>query len=316
MLAAMSPLTLSRPLQLLYPDSAYGRKLCRALEHLEEVERIYIAYRDSSPYVAVRDRETNPNPRVWIYRAELRREVDPRLPVVVGDLVHNLRSALDHLQAALVPVERKRDVMFPVQWQDPWPSDENTGKYAQSTEAERARDSWTSTMQGIDPEIEALIKQMQPYSAGYGPEMHPVAQLSTLDNADKHFELVELRTGIGDSRLTISNPEANIQLTMFSDKPETVLTGGVVAEFAIRPSNLKAITDNVVLRESILATMADGNAEMDVELTGTAEVAVRPGGGMKMLIPIPEGLEHLFSAIVTEVVGRLEPFARAHGRVV
>jgi hypothetical protein len=217
----------------------------------------FARYRDSKPQVAVRDRETNPNPRVWLYRAELREEITPRLPLVFGDVVHNLRASLDHLQAALVPPERKRNVVFPIQWFDPWRVDEDTGTYIDGLADERT--SWQSAMQGVDPEVEAFIKRLQPYSEPYPPEQHPFAQLSALDNADKHFELVTVSTGIRDARVLVT--DGTIRLRMEARGTDTIQSGGVVAQFNIRPADLKAITDDVETRELMLATMADGTED-------------------------------------------------------
>lgn len=300
---------ISRPLDLVYPHSAYGRKLNRALEHLDAIENVFTRYKSSEPYVPVRDRETNPNPRIWLYRAELREEITPRLALIVGDFIHNLRASLDHLQAALVPPERKRKVVFPIQWQDPWRIDPSTGTYIDGFEDERT--SWTSAMKGVEPAVEALIKRMQPHSESYPPEYHPFAQLSALDNADKHFEIATVSTGIRNARVVVTNGQINL----VSEADDTIATGGVVAEFKIRPSDLKAITDNAETRELILATMADGNAEMDVELTGTPAVAIRPAAGLNKLIPIPEGLEHLFQSIWLTAFTGLEPYVRPHGRI-
>ena len=225
----------------MYPQSAYGRKLNRALEHLDEIEAIFARYRDSKPYVAVRDRETNPNPRVWLYRAELREEITPRLPLVAGDFVHNLRASLDHLQAALVRPERKRNVVFPIQWFDPWRVDEDTGTYIDGLADERT--SWQSAMRGVGSEVEAFIKRLQPCSERYPPNSILFAQLSALDNADKHFELVTVSTGIRDARVLVT--DGTIRLGMEAQGTDTIQSGGVVAEYDIRPADLKAITDDV-----------------------------------------------------------------------
>jgi len=232
---------------------------------------------------------------------------------VVGDFIHNLRASLDHLQAALVPPKRKRNVVFPIHWFDPWRVDEDTGTYIDGLADERT--SWQSARRVVDPQVEAFIKRLQPYSEPYPPEQHPFAQLSALDNADKHFELVTVSTGIRDARVLVT--DGTIRLGMEAQGTDTIQSGGVVAQFNIRPADLKAITDDVETRELILATMADGTAEMDVELTGTPAVAIRPGGGLKgKLIPVPEGLEHLFQSIWQTAFVGLEPYVLAHGRVV
>jgi hypothetical protein len=51
--------------------------------------------------------------------------------------------------------------------------------------------------------------------------------------------------------------------------------------------------------------MADGDAQMDVKLTG------EPQG---KLLELPEGLQRLFEAIWEFTLGALEPYVLPHGR--
>src|SRR5437879_3905918 len=98
------------------PNRPYARKFTRAVKHLEELKTELLRYEADCPCVPVRDRQTNPNPRVWQYRAHFPKKPSPDLPFIIGDFVHNLRTALNYLAAALAPPERKSDwhLKFPI----------------------------------------------------------------------------------------------------------------------------------------------------------------------------------------------------------
>jgi hypothetical protein len=70
-------------------------KLDRAREHLNAFAEAYEQYFTPRPF-AIRKRY-DPRTRQFIFLSELVRPVPLRLGVILGDLVHNLRSALDHL---------------------------------------------------------------------------------------------------------------------------------------------------------------------------------------------------------------------------
>lgn len=100
----------------------------------------------------------------------------PRLPfdaiATAGDIVHNLRSALDHLAYQLVLVgsgkEPSRRVEFPI------------AKDFATYEAEKAR-----KVQGMRPLAIKAIDNVKPYKGGNGP----LWRIHELDNIDKHRTL-------------------------------------------------------------------------------------------------------------------------------
>lgn len=291
-----------------YPDSAYSRKIGRAEQHLTTVKAAVRRYRNGSPYVAVRDRETNPNPRVWQYRAELAHQPSPRLPLLIGDFVHNLRASLDHLQAALVPANRNRSTKFQIHREDIWEICEETGAYVEKF-ADR-RQSWDSAMKGIHPEAKTLIYALQPFIMPFAPEYHPVAILNTLDDADKHYKLLPVNTGIAQPMVVLTNGDLRLTHTA----PDTLLSGAIVAEFEIRPANVATMTNDKAMRERILRTMADGTANMHVQLTGEPQIALKVGKPGKQL-PLPDGLDSCLHS-VRAIVRELEPYVLPHGQSV
>ncbi len=75
-------------------------KIERAKKHIADLERGIRAFHDTNPYLIVR--ETDPELGGPRWRVRIRKYPPLELAPVIGDAVHNLRSALDHLVVALV----------------------------------------------------------------------------------------------------------------------------------------------------------------------------------------------------------------------
>src|SRR5215472_3528204 len=78
-----------------------------------------------------------------------------RLSVLVGDLVFNLRSALDNLVCGLIrtadPGNKCRNTKFPI-----------------FVKAERWQKNWREDLQGVPAEAQPIIKSLQPCFREYG----------------------------------------------------------------------------------------------------------------------------------------------------
>jgi hypothetical protein len=100
----------------------------------------------------------------------------PRLPIdvlpIAGDVIHNLRAALDHLAGHLVIVgsgkEPSRRIEFPI------------AKDEATYEAEKAR-----KVEGMRPEAIEAIDRLKPYKGGNDA----LWRIHELDNIDKHRSL-------------------------------------------------------------------------------------------------------------------------------
>ena len=93
-----------------------------------------------------------------VYRLEYTRQPDDELAVIAGDFVYNIRSALDHLAASMVPSKNRYSVAFPIFWQGVW---ENSieGENEQRVK-DRAR--WVSCTREMPDEAVAILKDCQP----------------------------------------------------------------------------------------------------------------------------------------------------------
>jgi hypothetical protein len=135
------------------PLTAYARvvllriKIERAKQHFSDLERVVLAYRDKTMRVGLA--EDNPHSTHW--------ETLPVYPfdilAIAGDVIHALRSALDHLayQLAIVGSGKppSRRVEFPI------------AKDGNTYEAEKPR-----KVEGIRPEAVKAIDALKPYKGG------------------------------------------------------------------------------------------------------------------------------------------------------
>lgn len=153
-------------------------KLDRAREHLrlldEEIQTFLRS--EPRPYGGVREIDPVDGSHVW--RFKVYRTPPPRLGVLVGDVVHNQRAALDHLiwQLALTSTSRPRSsIQFPI--------------YRSRTPSSRGEHAFDphgiKQMGGVPPAAQSIIEAKQPYHAP-NPEHTPIWLLHTLDIEDKH----------------------------------------------------------------------------------------------------------------------------------
>lgn len=164
-------------------------KLQWANVHLDQLGHEVDVHRTARPYVITNERDVDR--RQYRFHVRDLHPTPPHWGLLVGDCVHNARSALDHLIFALAlrhvgrPLTDKeaRGLSFPV-FTDPV---QFKGAAAKGNRA-------ISLLREVD---RARIKQLQPYEAKnttlWGPVPHPgspvpvlLRVLSDLDNTDKH----------------------------------------------------------------------------------------------------------------------------------
>jgi len=160
-----------------------NQKIGRAREHLAAVGELLQSYDGGSEIAA----EVDANGMLWL-TAKLA-PVPDSLPILIGDCVHNLRAALDHLVWQLAIANNKTpnaSNMFPIC---------NT---PQGFQAQLAKDR----LQGVYPNARSAIEALQPYSTG----SETLQVISFLDNVDKHRTLVVARCLITQQQFTLKHP--------------------------------------------------------------------------------------------------------------
>ncbi len=144
-------------------------KLTRAQEHADTLNEKITAFLERKPYLTGID--VNEDTWEFTLTMKVRETPNPYWGVYVGDFLHNVRSALDHLMCALVLANGKRvtkQTQFPI----------FTDKYRFEVIGE-------PMMRGASSEARAVIEELQPYHRLH-PDEHPLEVLRVFSNKDKH----------------------------------------------------------------------------------------------------------------------------------
>lgn len=160
-------------------------KIARARELIQELRDAVAEYHKSNPY-DVRTRIDLQTRRLIYYVAAVK-EIPPRIKLITGDVIQNLRSALDHLTYKLFITAggssaSSRHIHFPIA------QDETTFN---SADTQRK-------MKGIaQPAIDA-ISALKPYRCGN----EILWQIQELNNRDKHRLLITAGASFGSMDIT------------------------------------------------------------------------------------------------------------------
>lgn len=163
-------------------------KLDRAKEHIDALDReLNVFFESHSNRQAVEYAFDG----TWhIIRTDppLDEPLPPRISLICGDIIHNIRCALDHLVWQLVLVEGNE----PDRWNS-FPIYSKAEDFASRVRS--PKDPKRSPLHGIDPDGEAwaLIEGEQPYNRwklGEDPAGHMLSGLAFFSNVDKHRTLM------------------------------------------------------------------------------------------------------------------------------
>jgi hypothetical protein len=154
------------------------RKIARGAELAAAVKQMCLAAAKGNLEIALEYEQRNDRKEhVWRLRESV--ECDPQLPILLGDAVHNYRTALDHLAWSLVKLAHFKpgnNTLFPIIEVEP-PDGRNAVTIDLRIDPSNAKNK--------------LVQSVQPFvtypDAGY---FAPIAQLHRLDLADKHRALL------------------------------------------------------------------------------------------------------------------------------
>jgi hypothetical protein len=169
-------------------------KLERAKHHLCDFEGRIPAVNERRTYPISEQLENHGEEDTYVARLDIPEPSDPLLPVIAGELMFNLRSALDHLANAMTAKPNGRTA-FPIFTDDIHVRDPRTRKYRHPDARRRWRDMTKGFPKGAMPIVEAA----QPYMhrrEGRNPKHAALALLGALQNADKHNRLILVISGL------------------------------------------------------------------------------------------------------------------------
>jgi hypothetical protein len=260
---------------------SWDLKVQRAGHHLDEVKEAMAAYASRNPYRPVRVRQPKSQRHIWLYRLEMTEEPDPMIPVIIGECLYDMRSALDHLAVAMVPKKRKASAAFPVEMTDPWARNES----GRLIYGEERRQRFTAKVKDMPAEAVGMIVKAQPYQRE-NSEPETLSLISRLGNADKHRSLIAVGHGIRDARSVVTAAGQGIKQESAGFREN----GAEIAKFGF--------TGKV-----------PDESEVTVEVSGTATIALKVAG-TDGCFDMPESLEILVRWVRDSAIPEFAPFTR------
>jgi hypothetical protein len=245
-------------------------KLRRAEAHLEALNEVARAYGEREPCRIVE--EPDPDCHGLRYRlVEIREEPPEGLGVIFGDLLYNLRSALDNLAWQLVLLGGGmpgRHTGFPIlDHPDKW------------------RTGGKGSLKGVRPEHRKAIKALQPYCGWDNQAAIALWTVNHYGNIDKHQAIHPILFGLQSEpppvfRVGVDPPEVREQVAVDPDFP-----------MAGKPLYIGA----TVLR---LTIFAPPQTHVNVQAEVSIEIAFGDGFRLKAI-----------PTLYREIVGVVEQFA-------
>jgi hypothetical protein len=163
-------------------------KIDRANHHISDVDARINIFLEANP-CALRP-QYNPKTAFTEYMVEDVTEVDPSISLVIGDAVHNLRAALDHLVVALV-----KDAGSSLTKSTYFPISDSLGKYTTTAPGQ---------VKGISVPDEKRIDSLQPYLGGDDRFWW----LHRMDITDKHNLILTQTQCVGGINYAVSDADA------------------------------------------------------------------------------------------------------------
>jgi hypothetical protein len=251
----------------------HQRRLDRALYHLESLEEELDAWLEEDSYQTWSEPDDVDSTKKLLWVEVLKPPPAAELSVIIGDCIHNLRSALDNLafelalayQGAPLPSDIEGKSGFPIFLA------ENPAKL-------------DDMLRGVHPDAKAIIEGLQPYSRWKRATNDPLWQLNKLAVEDKH-------------RLP--------HITLFRLASLSLWVQGFGAD------EIEPIFGPIENRAPIARYPAvdETGAEVDVQLTPNFSIAFGQRAPKQLRgMPVPHRLRHIHSHITEEVLRLLVPF--------
>jgi hypothetical protein len=216
-------------------------KLRRAHEQFESLDVAIKRFLEADPEKWRVVSHDDPDTRDRIYGIEVI-EPPPAVEwgVLTGEIVHNLRSGLDHLAYALcldhAPSKTPpRNTEFPIFWDEDRFDDVKTG-------------GGRYKIRGMSWEAQSAIRDLQPFNAGRLPKAQSLWLLQEMSNIDKHRH-VHLAV-LGYPAITsFEDPEVELIPIWSKDNREAARAHPLTPETEVKSDPL--ITPQVILDESL-----------------------------------------------------------------
>ncbi|MEZ2345353.1 hypothetical protein [Microcoleus sp.] len=230
-------------------------KINRAKEHHESLKTNVNEFLESANKSLTQSSYHSDDGLRVILRATCPLEVNLKISVIAGEIVHQLRSSLDHLLCALIYQAGHspgRTTQFPI----------CTSRESYEEQVKRGR------IKGVSPAAEKLIEQSQPFT-NPTPNETIINVVSTLNNWDKHNALV-ISAAAAQVGQNIEIGGSGAEITAFANPEVIKFEGGNADYFYIQ---LAKPEPSITVKSSIDLKMAievnkDGKIAPLIEVMG------------------------------------------------
>lgn len=158
-----------------------------------------------------------------IMRIQFVKPVPPILSVLAGDILYEIRSALDHLVFALSDSYSVRTLRKTIDLDKAgteFPIFVDPAKFGElRKDRQPAERSGLHKIRLVHPDVQAIIESLQPYNARNHTRLEFLWVLQQLCNIDKHRRLNILGPPLGNIRLKFSLPVRLTKWQMLAKRP-------------------------------------------------------------------------------------------------
>ncbi len=217
-------------------------KVARAKQHIADLDAAVADYAKTKPYEVRTRIEGKKKVRRLAFTAS---PANTDIPLIAADAIYNLRSALDHLMASMVPKARRQSVGFPIFFRGVW----ETGPPGEEQQRVKLRGRWASETATLHPGAVAVLKRLQPPDDAGDDAANLLRIINSLSNRDRHEKLPVIAAGLSTMM---------VRWTMADGRPQ----GGLSA------SKGGFFKDQAQIRDI-------PDVAMDVQITGVPLIAIR-----------------------------------------
>lgn len=243
-----------------------------ATEQLKSLHEEVLAFgKQPHPYTVVSQVDDQRENYVFRFKPAWPTNLQDRWGAIIGEVVHDLRSALDQLVCQFVLLnggEPRKSHSFPVCSKEPSKGFAVATRYERRDKRGRMR---YGPLFGVSDDALTLIESCQPYKGGNGALL---GQLHDMWNTDKHRTL--------------------IPTTLWTYAPKIKLTN---AELFTHPPDRFEV-DTYVMEFSVIEGAPPPDPHVDVEPQGPFDIALSDSGR----VPVIDELSNILKLVLVGIV--------------
>lgn len=170
-------------------------KIERADKHISDLKGAFDAFIETHPHTL--SIGSDPNTGEMTVEVRFREKISSTFALIIGDAVHNLRTALDHATWELIGLDKGT--------QDRWTAFPTSGQ---------DRINYEATCNGIKTPRADTKKFFIDFAAYPGGAGQKIWGLNALDNDDKHTVLTPIFGAAKVAHMKVLNPNGSVAMTM------------------------------------------------------------------------------------------------------